>query len=203
MTIEFIRHAQTAGNVEGRYVGSTDMPVSEVGLQAALAGHIQPEVRQVYVTPLQRTQQTASALFPNARQDVLKGFREMSFGTFEGRSPEELKQDQAFIAWNADGGLQPMEGGEGRLGFAKRVMGALEQLVADLHARGETHARLVCHGGVIMALMMQHALPEKHWRDWWVENLTGYRVVLDGQHWGPGSKFISHETLDYGPSTDA
>ena len=198
MTIEFIRHGQTAANAENRYVGSMDSPVSELGLRLAAQGHIQPEVELVYVTPLMRTQQTAQVLFPNARQVIVPGFREMNFGVFEGRTADELQLDPAFQVWSADGGLKPMEGGEGRLDFSYRVRDALVEHIAALKQRGETHSRLVCHGGVIMALMMHHATPERHWEDWWVENLTGHRVQVNPEAWGPEAKFLRHEPLDYG-----
>lgn len=198
MTIEFIRHGLTTANAEKRYAGAMDSPVSEEGLRLAAQGRIDHALEEVFVTPLQRTQQTAAILFPNARQVILHEFREMNFGIFEGRTYQELEKDEAFIAWNADGGLQPMEGGEGRMAFGLRVRDALEQLVADAKKQDQSQVTLVCHGGVIMALMMVHALPEKPWRDWWVDNLQGYRVRLDPKTWGPEMKFLRYEALDFG-----
>ena len=56
MIIHMVRHGLTEGNAQRRYVGATDMPLSEEGLRLARAGQRDEAVRQVYVTPLQRTQ---------------------------------------------------------------------------------------------------------------------------------------------------
>lgn len=198
MTIEFIRHGLTDGNAKGLYVGALDMPVNEEGLRQAAMGRVDPEAKTVFVTPLLRTQQTAAVLFPSARQVVLPEFREMNFGVFEGRTTEDLHQDEAFKVWSADGGLQPMEGGEGRIGFGLRVRDALQALIEELKAQPDTHHRMVCHGGVIMAVMMMHAAPRRPWQDWWVDNLTGHRVTVDPHTWGPEASFLTHTPINYG-----
>lgn len=196
MTITMIRHGLTQGNIERRYVGATDVPLAPQGEAQARAARKDTELRKVYVTPLARAWQTAAILYPHADQHVTEGLREMDFGVFEGRTYEELEQDPAFQLWSQDGGMQPMERGEGRYGFGVRVRDALADLISQAHARGEDSITVVAHGGTIMALMAMHALPEKSYNEWWVENLQGYRVRLDPAAWGPDAKFTAHEAVD-------
>ncbi len=196
MTITMTRHGLTEGNAQRRYVGATDMPLSEEGLRLTRAGQQFGDISRVYVTPLQRTQQTARIHYPAADLVVVDDLREMNFGIFEGRTYEELDEDPDFKAWMVDGGLQPMREGEGRMDFGVRVRDALARLIADAHSRGEENLHIVAHGGTIMALMAIHALPEQPYYKWWIENLQGYRVTLDPDNWHADSKFLTVERVD-------
>lgn len=65
MKIYLLRHGETAYNVDHRYQGVTDIPLSPAGLAALKQADFLPKT--VYVTPLKRTKQTAEILFPTAR----------------------------------------------------------------------------------------------------------------------------------------
>ena len=101
--------------------------------------------------------------------------------------------DPAYQRWLLDGGMQPMQDGEGRAGFAVRVSTALQQLIHEAHQRHEQHLYIVSHGGAIMALMAAHALPEQTY-DKCGGNLQGYRLHLDAASWHP-SKFAQVERV--------
>ena len=62
MTVYLIRHGQTQGNLERRYIGSTDQPLCPQGREA-LEGREMPSVDGLYVSPLLRCRQTAAILF--------------------------------------------------------------------------------------------------------------------------------------------
>ena len=64
MKIYLLRHGETAYNVDHRYQGVTDIPLSPAGLAALKQADFSPKT--VYVTPLKRTKQTAEILFPTA-----------------------------------------------------------------------------------------------------------------------------------------
>ena len=202
MPITMTRHGLTEGNAQRRYVGATDMPLSQEGLRITQASQQFGDIGRVYVTPLQRTQQTARIHYPAAELVVVDDLREMNFGIFEGRTYEELDEDADFQAWMVDGGMQPMRAGEGRMGFGIRVRDALGRLIADAHRRGEDNLHIVAHGGTIMALMSVHALPELPYHKWWIENLQGYRATLDPATWQADSKFLTVERVDLGPAQD-
>ena len=84
MKIHLLRHGETAYNVERRYQGVTDIPLSPAGLAALKQADFSPKT--VYVTPLKRTKQTAEILFPTAEYIPVNDLSEMNFGVFEGRN---------------------------------------------------------------------------------------------------------------------
>ena len=87
MTVFLLRHGQTRGNLERRYVGSTDEPLCPQGREA-LAGVRAPEADRVYVSPMVRCRETAALLYPGMVQEVVPGFRETDFGSFGGHTYE-------------------------------------------------------------------------------------------------------------------
>lgn len=155
-TITIIRHAETHANREGRWQGSSDSGISDLGhaqldrLAARFSG-TSPDV--VIASDLPRTMATAAVL-----GDVVpdRGFREFSIGSWEGLTSAEIanrfpEQWQAF----ADGEDLAPGGGEQMSQFVKRVGAAFDDLASRL-ADG-AHAVVVTHGGVILALLSQIA----------------------------------------------
>lgn len=199
MIMTIVRHGLTQGNVEGRWVGSTDMPLSDEGLRQAMSGSRNESINLVYVTPLRRTQQTAAILYPNAQQVVVPGISEMGFGIFEGKSNEDLRDDPVFIQWNANGGMDPMPGGEGRRDFGLRVMKALDELVKAAIQTGEKSLHILAHGGTTMALMGAFGVPKRPYHEWWVDNLCGYCVRINEETWAEEPKFYDVERISFVP----
>ena len=58
MEIVIMRHGQTDGNREGRYLGRTDVPLNEAGEAEAIASGVLPAVEKVYVSPMIRARRT-------------------------------------------------------------------------------------------------------------------------------------------------
>lgn len=170
MTVTLIRHGQTFGNSLHRYIGITDEPLCPQGVAGVQAVGENTEVKTVYVTPLQRTGQTAGLLFPQARQISVPELQEMNFGIFENRNAQEMEQDLPFRAWVDSGCLSPCPGGETMGDFRRRVCQRFAQLVAD----SREDLTLVVHGGTIMAIMSQFALPYRDYYDWRLKNCRGY-----------------------------
>lgn len=83
MKVYLLRHGQTEYNVDKRYQGTRDIPLSEKGRAALRRADIEPDT--VYVSPLCRAVDTARVLFPAARLVPVHDLREMCFGIFEGR----------------------------------------------------------------------------------------------------------------------
>lgn len=182
MQVTLIRHGMTAGNALRRYLGRTDLPLSEEGIALVKAAGCDPDVRTVYVTPLQRTQQTAAILFPNARQITVDGLREMEFGDFENRSAAEMADDPAYRAWVDSDCLAPCPNGESRAEFCARVCAAFESVVRAAAAQGEETVAFVVHNGTVMAAMERFARPQKDYYSYSVKNGQGFccRVETDG-----------------------
>ena len=176
MTIYLIRHGQTRGNLERRYMGVTDQPLCPQG-RAALADWRGPEAEAVYVSPLLRCRETAALLYPGAAQTVVPGLRETDFGAFEGRTYEELQDSPAYRAWLDSAGQAAPPGGESKEQVRRRVLAAFRAVTAG-HAPGERLA-LVVHGGTIMTLL-EALEPGGQFYRWQAPNGGGFRCRWDG-----------------------
>lgn len=169
MTVYLIRHGQTQGNLERRYIGSTDQPLCPAGREAL--GPL-PPVDRVYASPLRRCRETAALLYPGAAVEIVPDFRECGFGAFEMKTYEELRDDGAYQAWLDTGGVSAPPGGESKDSFQRRTVAAFRRLAASWGEEGS--AALVVHGGTIMALL--EALEPSHdFYRWQAANGRGFR----------------------------
>ena len=180
MRAQLIRHGKTIGNIERRYIGSTDVPLCDMGREEA--GHAKKDlsVRTVYVSPLRRARETAAILFPNAAQIVVKDLREMDFGDFEGRTADEMEHDPAYRAWVEGMCRGACPNGESMPEFCARVSAAFAKTLET----AEGDPIFVAHGGVLMAVMSAFAEQNKEFYGWPADNLGGYAfdvVFRDGE----------------------
>jgi len=176
MTVSLIRHGQTQGNLERRYIGSTDQPLCAKGREALAGKHV-PAVEKVYTSPLRRCRETAALLYPDIPQEVVEDLRECDFGAFEGHTYEELKDDPAYRAWLDTAGRSAPPDGEGKADMARRTLAAFRAIAAR-HGP-EDKIALVVHGGTLMALL--EALEDSHqFYRWQAPNGGGYRCQWDG-----------------------
>ena len=97
MQILWIRHGQTQGNVERRYVGRTDEGLTadaKEKLKMRKQQGIGFEADLIYVSPMIRCRDTADLLFPEQRKVPWDGLQETDFGDFEYKNYKELKYDR-------------------------------------------------------------------------------------------------------------
>lgn len=188
--VYLIRHGKTAGNMERRYVGSTDEPLCEAGIAEVNArrDHMMA-VKQpgtVYVSPMLRCRQTAEILFPGAVQINVPDFREMDFGQFEYKNYEELAGDARYQAFIDSGGHLDFPGAEPQQQFRLRVRNAFirclkknEAFMANL-ILDEPRKPLVfvLHGGTIMAILDAYARPHRDYFDWQTDPACGYHCEI-------------------------
>lgn len=183
LAFAIIRHGQTPGNAERRYVGALDQPLSEQGRSEARAqkdaiGRALPEVGRVYVSTLRRTHETAAILFPHVEQVVVDGIQEMDFGDFAGRSADEMCDDAEYRAW-VEGNCEGVcPNGESKAEFTERVCVSLERMLRDAYARGERLVVLVAHGGTMMASLSRFADEDRTYYAWATGNCEGYRMQV-------------------------
>ncbi len=176
MQVYLFRHGQTPGNAARKYLGVTDEPLSDLGIETAKKVGSDPAVREVLVSPLRRTQMTASILFPNARQRVCFGFREMDFGDFEGRSAQEMENDPDYRYWvEQTRCMGPCPHGDATVVFQHRVAAAFRREVEKAQAAGQESLYFVVHGGVIMTILHRFARPRAPFYSWPLDNCQGYR----------------------------
>jgi alpha-ribazole phosphatase len=97
-----IRHGLTEANLEGRYIGTTDLPLCEQGrasLEQLYKSCDYPEVDRVYTSPLKRAVQTAEILYPDSLIEPVDKLRELDFGDFEGKPRTSSNMIRPFRAW--------------------------------------------------------------------------------------------------------
>ncbi|MGN1361201.1 MAG: histidine phosphatase family protein [Eggerthellaceae bacterium] len=187
-----IRNAQTRSHLRGWYVGGTDEPLSlqgqsQVKFAAAeiSAAGLSDAVSRVYVSPLLRSRQTASVLFPAAEQVVVDELRERSFGAFEATELSRLGQDPAYAQWlESDCDSAPPQG-EAREVFQQRAVAALSAVLDHARAAGESEVVMVAHGEVIKACFSGMADEPGSYQDWHAAPCGGYvaEARLDRGGW--------------------
>lgn len=171
-----IRHSLTQGNLEKRYVGTTDEDLCKEGIQL-LKKKKAPFVDKLFVSPMQRCLKTASILFQNQPFIVKEGFRECDFGAFEYKNYLELAKDQQYQQWIDSNGTLPFPKGESREEFISRCVKNFQEVALSLDASVSSVA-FVVHGGTIMSILESFALPKKSYFDWQTENSCGFLAKL-------------------------
>ncbi len=180
MEIFLIRHGTTAGNLEQRYVGTTDEPLTEdssVHLEENRGAY--PCAAMVFSSPLRRCVQTAKLLYPEADILPLEGLRECDFGEFEYKNYMELQSDARYQAWIDSSGTIAFPGGESREQFADRCCEAFREGCARAKRAGTKQVAFVVHGGTIMAILDRFSSPHRDYFEWQVKNAEGFACRLN------------------------
>lgn len=131
MSWYLIRHGMTADNERVAYVGEGDTPLSENGkakIRAAAMAGFYPKVEKVYCSPMMRARQTAAIIYPDLEQELIPAFKELSFGRYEGKSFDELQDDEPYMEWVRSDGRLPFPAGEPIEDFFARVEPAFEKI---------------------------------------------------------------------------
>jgi alpha-ribazole phosphatase len=178
-SIRFIRHGMTAGNLEKRYVGSTDEGLCEEGKQLIIKkSYLYPpsEEEIIYTSPLIRCKETAAILFPAVKPILHKGLQECDFGEFEYKNYLELSGNLHYQAWIDSGGTMDFPRGEGNEAFKERCIKAYEEIILST---GNEPITFVVHGGTIMAILDKYSLEKKDYFEWQLKNGEGYLCELE------------------------
>jgi len=179
--IHLIRHGIAEGNLQGRYIGTTDSPLAPQGIeqlrrQKEAGGY--PGAEVYYTSPLRRCVQTLRILYPDASPVVVEGLRECDFGDWEGKTAKELEHDETFLRWMEGKEKVSPPNGESSPVFMHRVCAAFEKLVEGMLRSGTTSAVVVTHGGAIMTLLSAYGLPRAKFYDWMTDNGCGYTLRI-------------------------
>jgi broad specificity phosphatase PhoE len=154
LQILLIRHGRTAGNIQGRFVGRTDMALDDVGLsQATKLGARFEGIRvdKIYSSPLTRAVQTASVI---GQPVVLEGLQELDQGILEGKKFDELPDglEPCFEAWKDDPESTRIPGGETLGECRDRAWDSMQQIISA-SSLGE-RVVVVAHQMVIASILL-------------------------------------------------
>jgi alpha-ribazole phosphatase len=181
--IYLIRHGETFGNEEKRYVGSTDEPLSETGIRKleqrkeTWQNLITPKT--VYTSPMLRCRQTAELLFPQAELIAERDFREKDFGEFEYKNYKDLAGNSHYQKFIDSGGKADFPDAEPQAVFLLRTARAFAQCIHAENSRQESSLTgdamvFVLHGGTIMSILHQYAFPHRDFFNWQIAPMEGY-----------------------------
>jgi alpha-ribazole phosphatase len=197
--IHLIRHGACAGNLQGRYIGSTDSPLAMESVQALaqLKGQYEyPTAKAYYCSTHSRCRDTLKILYPQESPINVPGLEESDFGQWENKTAAQLQQeDPAFAAWMAGGEAVSPPGGENGAVFMHRVCEAFERLVENLIRSETDSAVLVVPGGVMMTILSAYGLPKAPFYDWMCEPGCGYSLRIMPSLWMRGMVAEVYETL--------
>ncbi|MCI8341714.1 MAG: histidine phosphatase family protein [Firmicutes bacterium] len=165
MNIIFIRHFATKGNIEKRYVGTTDEEV------VSFIEHEYPHCEIVFSSPLKRCCQTAEHIYGTGFF-VNENLKEIDFGDFEYKNFDDLKGDTMYEAWLKSGGKANFPKGESVENFQNRTQTAFCECLRKAKRVGAKNVAFVVHGGSIMAVLSRFLKRDFH--DFHVQNGCGY-----------------------------
>lgn len=155
MQLILIRHGETLWNKEGRIQGTSDIELSETGMEQArrLALSLKDsDIGAIHASPLKRAYRTAEIInnFHGRKIEVHRELMEMDQGDFEGLSFHELMAcEKEFIhRWIADPASVKMPRGESLAELQERVWPPVEKIIA-----AGQDALVVAHNFTIAAIL--------------------------------------------------
>ena len=160
MEIYFVRHGQTIWNVEKRFQGLSDSPLTELGItQAKLLGEKLKDIKfdKFYSTSLKRAYDTANYIKGNRKQkvEIFDDFVEISMGDMEGIKQEDFKKlypEQVKNFFFNQLEYNPSSfGGESFLKVRERVIRGLNKFI-ELNKNYE-RVLVVSHGATLKTLL--------------------------------------------------
>lgn len=179
MKVYLIRHGATAGNLEKRYVGTTDEPLTtEAVTELKKNRRRYPVPQQTVTSPMKRCVATSALLFPGVPTETEAHLRECSFGEFEYKNYQELAGNEAYQRWIDSGGTLPFPKGESRQEFADRSCGAFLKSVEKQQSAGRLSVAYVVHGGTIMAVMERFCTEQRAYFEWQIKNAQGFELEV-------------------------
>ena len=153
MELYLIRHTKPLVD-KGVCYGFTDLDVADSFEEESL--EVRRELQAldgldavVYSSPLQRCLKLSQSLFNNIQLDAR--LQELNFGTWEMKE-WDLIDRSVLDEWMNDFVNLACPNGESFMDLNKRV----QAFMIELKARRHSKVALVCHGGVIRAILAQH-----------------------------------------------
>uniref|UniRef100_UPI003F4B9732 histidine phosphatase family protein n=1 Tax=Brachyspira catarrhinii TaxID=2528966 RepID=UPI003F4B9732 len=186
MKILFIRHGQTQLNAEGRWLGSTDAPLSESGKEVLINKKNIVEkykpVQKLYCSPMKRCLETADIYFNDMNKEVIDNLKERCFGDFEGKNHDELKNNPYYKEFFRTNWKSNVPNGETSEHFFGRTENAYLYIIEDMKKNNLNYTAVVTHGGVIMSIFSRYDKQKLDFYDYLLQNGCGYYTEIDDKN---------------------
>jgi phosphoserine phosphatase len=186
MRLLFVRHGESTWNLEGRFQGQLDPPLSELGGRQAwaVAQRLASDERPMAIiaSPLLRARRTAEIIAQACSLTLSTDKRlcEISHGQWEGLVAAEVKRRWPVMLrqWLEQPEAVHFPGGESLADVQTRMLSFLN----DVQARNQASPLVVCTHDVIVRLAALWAQDQPLQRFWDVktENATITELALQG-----------------------
>lgn len=174
MKVILIRHGKTKGNLEHRYVGTTEESLAPEGIRTLMEYKekgLYPKADRIYISPQIRCVESARVIYPDREYIPYADLRECNFGEFEYKNYTELKDNENYQRWIDSNGTMDFPKGERVSEFKARCQNAFEQIITSVK---EERIAFIIHGGTIMSILHKYARPHKDYYDWQIGNGEGF-----------------------------
>lgn len=155
-TLYLIRHGETAGNAEVRYIGWTDVPLDAKGIVQAqeLCYKLQGcKIDAIYASPMQRAIATATPIAEALKEKIQieNGLKEINCGAWETLTAEQVheKWPEELENWSRHPDKLKIPDGDSFLDVQKRLVSALGAIAK---ANQGKHVAVVSHMGAILTV---------------------------------------------------
>lgn len=193
VAISLLRHGLTEANERREYLGWTDSPLSKQGrIKIQQLTDCFQDYEFLISSDLQRCVNTAKLLFPESQVLTNSAFREMNWGSWEGKTYEQLKEEASYQKWLENPMEAPIPNGESYPDFSARVASGWQQLLTQEFK----NIAIITHGGVIRELLVRYAPEEKLFWDWKIPHASGYQFIWDSiDAWRRGERCTSLQVV--------
>ncbi|GAC1576713.1 MAG: histidine phosphatase family protein [Candidatus Dormibacteria bacterium] len=147
--VVLVRHGETAWSRELRHTGRTNIPLTELGCEQALACRdvlARDSYGLVLCSPLQRARTTCALAGFGERAELRDDLMEWNYGRYEGRTGTEIAREQP--GWNIFDGA--VLGGESIDDVGARA----DRIIAEVAERDDD-ALIFAHGHLIRVLAVR------------------------------------------------
>ena len=190
--IQLFRHGITQGNIDGRYIGITDLPLCDKGiseLDEKTEKFFYPQPDRIYTSPLKRCVGTAAVLYPERSARLVTELREMNFGDFENKKAVELMNREDYKQFLKGGLDNPPPNGESLRKVVERSFEGIDFIIEDMMKNGYRTASVITHGGIIMNLLSCFGLPKKNPLEFNCDFGEGFEIFVTAQLWQTAHAF--------------
>ncbi|WP_136799282.1 histidine phosphatase family protein [Desulfosediminicola ganghwensis] len=151
-TLYLMRHGDTGAG--GRFIGSTDLPVSQSGfarIDTTAEMLRETGISKVLCSPMLRCRQTFERIGLACAVDFQENLREVHFGLWENKTFSEINKEwpsevDSWASWSEE---FRFPGGEKTADFLSRIQ-SIKRYIDDLD---QEKVLIVSHGGVIRQLI--------------------------------------------------
>ena len=189
MNIRLVRHAESTGNSEGRWIGREEVPLSRVGRWQAerLRSRLKAEgyiPTHIYASPLSRTFDTARIVSTNwgCPIEPWDDLIEIDVGAFSGMTGEEILEKFPALAreFYSTRNFDLIEGAESNVERNVRAQRVVDRL-ARLH-NNDHRVLLFSHGGMMHHIISRILGTEQVWSlD--IHNTALFEFTIDVNSW--------------------